>query len=613
MASSPRLPIGPEDRFMVLRMLSLAAPLVLLAASLSPAENPPQVASFGERVDVEVVSVDVVVTDRAGQRITDLGRDDFELRIDGQPVAVEYFAAPRGGALAARRGAGHPPASPVASAPAAAPVSERIAGAPAAAPLRYLVVFIDQSALEARTAATLIDEIREFVIPQLDGTLAVVVAAYVDSLRVLGPVSTEVVEVDRALSEAKRLRGRGTGLVAERNRLELEIRASTNVPLELFRRRAYQDSERTRLDTELRQFAAASLGRQARSLAALRQWVRALASLEGRKSLLLATTGFTGDPASYLKALLDKKQQSMRVGEGGVPMPINSEPSNADSLALEGTPLADLFEQTVSAAENARVAFYTISPRTPPVVQTSPEFGGLGSETAQAAPRDLAIVEASSSVVRLSEATGGDSLYVDHDLSDKLVRAVDDDAAAYSLGFTTGEAAGGKAHRIEVRVKREGLTARHRESFRRRSLVDRAEEALAAAISLRAVTNPLGIAFELGVAKPDGKKGHGSIVPMLVRIPLHTLALAPEPAGLRGRLSARVAIQGADGEVRFGGANPLDIAVPAAAAARVATHVWPYRAELRLAPGANRVAVVIADELSGSFATAIATIDIPKP
>ena len=81
---------------------SIAPAIVLSAmAALSGAqdarslqEDAPPPALFGERVDVEVVNVDVVVTDRAGNRVTDLGRDDFELRIDGKPVAIEYFAAP---------------------------------------------------------------------------------------------------------------------------------------------------------------------------------------------------------------------------------------------------------------------------------------------------------------------------------------------------------------------------------------------------------------------------------------------------------------------------------------------------------------------------------------
>ena len=47
-------------------LLAAAAPLA--AQEVSP--------TFGERVDVEVVNIDVVVTDASGQRITDLLREE---------------------------------------------------------------------------------------------------------------------------------------------------------------------------------------------------------------------------------------------------------------------------------------------------------------------------------------------------------------------------------------------------------------------------------------------------------------------------------------------------------------------------------------------------------
>ena len=65
--------------------------------------------------------------------------------------------------------------------------------------------------------------------------------------------------------------------------------------------------------------------------------------------------------------------------------------------------------------------------------------------------------------------------------------------------------------------------------------------------------------------------------------------------------------------MRFGVASPLDVTVSSADQPRIATHNWAYRAELRLAPGTNRVAVVVVDELAGVFATTGATIDVPKP
>ena len=46
---------------------------------------------FSETIDVRVVNVEVVVTDRAGNRVQGLKPSDFELLVDGEPTPIAYF------------------------------------------------------------------------------------------------------------------------------------------------------------------------------------------------------------------------------------------------------------------------------------------------------------------------------------------------------------------------------------------------------------------------------------------------------------------------------------------------------------------------------------------
>ena len=46
---------------------------------------------FSESIDVRIVNVEVVVTDKKGNRIRGLEPDDFELLVDRQPVPIAYF------------------------------------------------------------------------------------------------------------------------------------------------------------------------------------------------------------------------------------------------------------------------------------------------------------------------------------------------------------------------------------------------------------------------------------------------------------------------------------------------------------------------------------------
>ena len=68
--------------------------LVSCALAAGSAFAQESASGFGERVEVEVVNVDVVVTDRDGNRVTDLGREDFAIEIDGRTIPIDYFSPP---------------------------------------------------------------------------------------------------------------------------------------------------------------------------------------------------------------------------------------------------------------------------------------------------------------------------------------------------------------------------------------------------------------------------------------------------------------------------------------------------------------------------------------
>ena len=53
--------------------------------------DPPVDLFFGEEIDVRVVNLEVVVEDRAGDRVPGLTADDFRIFVDGAEVDVEYF------------------------------------------------------------------------------------------------------------------------------------------------------------------------------------------------------------------------------------------------------------------------------------------------------------------------------------------------------------------------------------------------------------------------------------------------------------------------------------------------------------------------------------------
>jgi len=587
-------------KFLSVRRLAAAFSLCLAAvlASAGAQETAVPAEPFAERVDVEVVSVDVIVTDPGGGRVVDLGEDDFELRVDGQPVAIDYFAGPRG------RPASEASALAAESLPALA-LEPR--PAPAALASTDLILYVDQTALENRARHETVTELREFLAARPPGGDRVMVAAFEQDLRVLLPPTTDPVRIAAALDELENRPSLAKIGSAERMQLYQDIRAFGRNAMRVSgasaaaRAAQIRESEVIRLENEITLFAEQQLDRETRSIESLKRLVRALAASEGRKAVVLATAGIQAFPARGLFAALDQQRGVVS----------STDTNRAPNLQVRGQELIREFEQMVLAAQNARVAFYTISPLVQPPVENSAEFGSAGPNSDKPLPRDLGTVEAASSVARLAGATGGATYNIGSDLDRRLAAVTSDIEATYSLGFSTDATAGEKDHEIDIRVRRPGLEVRHRESFRRSSPPERAESALSAAVTFGQAENPLEITLRLGEGKSDGKKKGGQIVPLAVGMPLRLLSLVPGSGGRNGKVSVRVAIQDARGRLLESGAAEVPIAVPEDQMERAMVSSWYHRAEMRLAAGPQRVAVVVVDEVSGVQSTTFAEIEIP--
>ena len=62
-------------------------------APSAPAETAAPQEEFFESIEVNLVNVEVYVTDKKGNRIPGLGKDDFQLFEDGKPVQITNFYA----------------------------------------------------------------------------------------------------------------------------------------------------------------------------------------------------------------------------------------------------------------------------------------------------------------------------------------------------------------------------------------------------------------------------------------------------------------------------------------------------------------------------------------
>ncbi len=64
--------------------------LVVVVVALCGAQQTPAPPAI--RVNVDLAQVEVVVTDSGGHRISDLGRDDFQLLVDGKEKILTHLS-----------------------------------------------------------------------------------------------------------------------------------------------------------------------------------------------------------------------------------------------------------------------------------------------------------------------------------------------------------------------------------------------------------------------------------------------------------------------------------------------------------------------------------------
>src|ERR1043165_8057766 len=79
-----------ESRGMKLRLVLL---VFLFSLPLLAATEQPVIPRASETIDVSLVNLDVIVTDRRGHRIHGLTPADFEFFKDGKPQAITNFSA----------------------------------------------------------------------------------------------------------------------------------------------------------------------------------------------------------------------------------------------------------------------------------------------------------------------------------------------------------------------------------------------------------------------------------------------------------------------------------------------------------------------------------------
>lgn len=581
----------------------IGAILIGVGAAPVDAEWPPL---FVETTEVEVLEVEIVVTGAGGRPVIGLGRDDFLVFENGEPLDADYFYAMENGR----------PAVPVGD------IDPRAEAPETEARRLQVVVFVDNTHLGPASRRRALAQVEQ-LLAGLEGRDARVMLVTHDR-RSLGRAIVrhgftdspwQILESLGELAETAVADARADGEFREivRSIEQVQVERGNIIALDSGSRDEDQEQIRARVRADalsvvplIENYAQERYRAGLTSLAVLRQVVDLVASLPGKKALVHVSDGLPLQAGAMLyeafavrfASLLDQDPATNILGDRG-----------RYDLTAE--------LQAVAARANAGgVTFYPLDASVNVEARGSATFqdpfltGGLESIDEDNREGTLRL---------LAQDTGGKAGLSPTVLGDTLESITTDFDNYYSFGFTPDEDGGGdrvERRSIEVRLtpearrraERDGrVEVRYRRSFHAGRPEDRTVGRALGTLLTGAVDNPLEITISTEAAMPrESKEGDEPtfVVPLLLEVPVGRLVLVPGAKEHAAQVSIYVVARDDEGRISEVVRHLCPIRVPNDEILVALGRRMVCGARLAMRGGPHEMAVAVHDEIADVVATA---------
>jgi VWFA-related protein len=557
----------------------------------------PEAKPFFETAQVNLINVEVFVTDRAGNPVTGLKPEDFEVLEDGRHVNVtNFYAAEPSAPSVAQAAPGGPPETSAPESPALPPVEQRLS----------VVVFVDNSGITGADRNLALRHAHELLATCLEMPRTQAMVATLDlRAHVRQEFTTDLGLLDAALAKVKAepadpTSGAINTMMIERamDRISLpsqptDLRGST--------RRGGAESvdfaaeeARSILDA-IRSTAEASFERTRAMMASMSSFVASLAGFPGRKVVFYIGNGISLQPGESLLLKWEKRFGSA-----------NLEPGFSAPLEASRSSLSTDFRGVIARANADRVMFYAIDARgSAPLTGPTAEQAVLDPEPGTTVSEEMGKQQ---SLAYLASATGGTTIASTPGASPALALALKDLQTYYSLGYPAPRMGDGKDHVITVKVRREGVKVRYRTHYLDKTADERVIERNLSALLHNSGSNSLDV--DVSVGTPSRRDSGTFVVPLLVTVPLGKLVLLPEGDAHRGSVTMFIAAKDLDDRITPPVKRVFPITIPDerldAALGQNARFVF----EMVMTRGPQTVAVSVRDDLAAVESTVTARFSV---
>lgn len=208
----------------------------------------------------------------------------------------------------------------------------------------------------------------------------------------------------------------------------------------------------------------------------------------------------------------------------------------------------------------------------------------------------------------IAAATGGRALVNSPGLSEQLDEVSEELGSYYSLAFEPDHVGDGKYHRVEIKVRREGVRLRHREGYFDTPRGDWIVDRTVAGAMLGVSDNTLGISIQNhGVTRNESGD---LIVSLMVEVPIGALILLPSADEHRGQISLVVSVRGADGSLSPPSRRGYPVRVPNELLNEALGKSAGFELRLAMRAGHHRIAVGLRDEVARLDSVSTLEVDV---
>jgi VWFA-related protein len=548
---------NPLNRLLVL-IAAVALTLPLAAQRRQAEPEPPRIV---ENIDVRVIDVDVIVTDRRGNFVPGLKAEDFEIYENGVKKAISNFYEVEGNR--AKNIVADEVGAKVENRPAAEePVAEEMK--------RRIIFYVDNLSLNPFNRNRVFEQMKTFVKEVMRPGDEAMIATYNRSMKVRVPFTRDASQIESILDSLARESGLGVNVSSERKSTEDRIRDASSYDEAIVTARTYASS----VEHDLRQ-----------STSSINALMSTLAGVEGKKILVLTSEGFPMQPGREMFYFIDEIGREKGWSNVGSSM--------LQAMNFDGASLIQSIAKTANAND---ITMYT--------VHAAGLTGGSEMSAEHARPTPIMVSHAATSnttesMQLMAQMTGGLASVQTNNFAEAFRRIGRDLDAYYSIGYRAGTERVDRQRYLEVRTKNKEYRARARQTFVEKSVFAEMSDRVVANLLYRVKDNDLGILARMGQSIPteDGLFR----VPLEIHIPLDKLTLMPQGETVyAGGFDVYVVVGNKDNDMSDVARKTHQIQVPASEIKNIGGKFYTYTLELLMERGLNRISVGVVDQISST-------------